>query len=77
MRLYRLQFRALINVVIPMLNMKTRLQTSLQVCVNYNVRKVFLFVQEKLFLHFKTFDKVNLRLVMNVHRKFEAGFHVV
>jgi len=64
-------------VVTPKLNMKTRLQTSLHVCVNYNVRKVFLFVQEKLFLHFKTFDKVNLRLVMNVHRKFEAGFHVV
>ena len=60
-----------------MLNTKTRLQTSLQVCVNYNVRKAFLFVRETLFLHFKTFDKVSLRPVINVNRKCGAGFHVV
>ena len=49
--------------VTPMLNTKTRLQKSLQVCVNYNVRKAFLFVRETLFLHFKTFHKVSLRPV--------------
>ena len=45
--------------------------------VYYNVRKAFLFVQETLFFHFKTFHEVSLRPVMNVHRKFEAGVHVV
>ena len=45
-----------------MLNTKTRLQKCLQVCVNYNVRKAFLFVRET-FLHFKTFHKVSLRPV--------------
>ena len=42
----------------------------LQFCVNYNIRKAFLLVQETLFFHFKTFRKVRLR-------KFEAGVHFV
>ena len=49
----------------------------LQFCVNYNIRKAFLFVRETLFLHFKTFHKVSLKPVMNLHRKIEAGVHVV
>ena len=39
--------------------------------------KHFFFRLRNIILTFKTFHTVSLRSVMNVHRKFEAGFHVV
>ena len=56
-----------------MLNTKTRLQESLQIYVNCNVRKALCFVWETLFLHFETVHKVSLRSVMTAGSRCKAA----